>query len=235
MARRSPKKKLGGPAAPRAAKKPPPPVRSTGRAPGIASGRRLWIGGAVAVAVVIAVVAIARTHGSSSSRTPAAIPWSQLGALHSGAPPWDNGIAYLRDRLTPLGLSALGQEGSVLHIHQHLDLYVAGKKVTVPAGIGIDPSSFITEVHTHDTTGVIHVESPTQRSFVLGQFFGEWGVKLTAACVADHCGHLSWWVDGTKMTGNPAALVLKAHQEIAIAAGPPPLVVPKSYAFPAGE
>ncbi|MCW2976416.1 MAG: hypothetical protein JWM06_1697 [Actinomycetia bacterium] len=42
-------------------------------------------------------------------------------------------------------------------------------------------------------------------------------------------------MNGKPMTGNPAALHLKAHQEIAIAAGPPPLVVPKSYTFPAGE
>jgi hypothetical protein len=44
-----------------------------------------------------------------------------------------------------------------------------------------------------------------------------------------------WWVNGQQVTGDPARLVLRAHQEIAIAAGPPPLVVPKSYAFPAGE
>jgi len=37
----------------------------------------------------------------------------------------------LTDRLTPLGLSALGAEGTVLHIHQHLDLYVNGNKVTL--------------------------------------------------------------------------------------------------------
>jgi hypothetical protein len=26
-----------------------------------------------------------------------------------------------------------------MHLHQHLDLYVDGRKVPVPAGIGIDP------------------------------------------------------------------------------------------------
>src|SRR5947209_8228892 len=36
------------------------------------------------------------------------------------------------------GLPMLGQEGQVLHIHSHLDVFVDGKQVTVPAEIGID-------------------------------------------------------------------------------------------------
>ena len=123
----------------------------------------------------------------------------------------------------------------MLHIHQHLDLYVNGKHVTLPALVGINDNSYITEVHTHDRSGVIHVESPNQRTFKLGQLFGEWGVKLTANCVANYCGHLKWWVNGQQITGDPAELNLRAHQEIVIAQGPPPLVVPKSDKFPAGE
>jgi hypothetical protein len=182
------------------------------------------------------VVAFALTrNGSSASAAPRAIAWSQLGRLQTGPPPWNNGVGGLTDRLAPLGLNALGSEGTVLHIHQHLDLYVNGKHVTLPALIGIYDNSYLTEVHVHDSSGVIHVESPTNRTFTLGQLFGEWGVKLNASCVGSFCGHLKWWINGAPMTGDPAALNLKAHQEIVIAAGPPPLVVPKSYKFPAGE
>ena len=35
--------------------------------------------------------------------------------------------------------------------------------------------------------------------------------------------------------GDASKLKLRSHQEIVIAQGPPPLVVPKSYKFPAGE
>jgi hypothetical protein len=210
VARRSPKKKMGAPALPIAA-------------------------GAVALVAIGAVLALGLARTSSASSAPRAIPWSKLGALQTGAPPWNNGVGGLTDRLQRLGLSALGAEGTVLHIHQHLDLYVNARKVTLPALIGIDDNSYITEVHVHDTTGVIHVESPTRRTFTLGQLFGEWGVKLTASCVGTYCGHVKWWVNGRRRTGDPAALILKAHQEIAIAAGPPPLVVPKSYRFPFGE
>jgi hypothetical protein len=190
---------------------------------------------AVAFFVVAAVLALTLTRSSSAGSAPRAIPWSQLGALQTGPPPWNNGVGRLTGRLAPLGLHALGAEGTVLHIHQHLDLYVNGKRVTVPALIGIYDNSYITEVHVHDTTGVIHIESPTRRTFTLGQLFGEWGVKLTASCVGRYCGHVKWWVNGKRMTGDPAALGLKPHQEIAIAAGRPPLVVPRSYAFPQGE
>ena len=72
----------------------------------------------------------------------------------------------------------------MIHIHQHLDIYVNGKKVTVPALVGIDTAGqFLTQLHTHDTTGILHVESPTKRSFRLGEFFGEWGVRLTSTCL----------------------------------------------------
>jgi hypothetical protein len=194
--------------------------------------RRSGIGAAIVVAVVLALV-LAR--GGSASSAPRTIPWAQLGPLQNGPPPWNNGVGGLTHRLAPLGLHPLGAEGTVLHIHQHLDLYVNGKKVQLPALVGINDNTYITEVHTHDTTGVIHVESPTQRTFTLGQLFGEWGVKLTQSCVGRYCGHLTWWVNGVRRTGDPAGLTLKAHQEIVIAEGPAPRVVPKSYAFPQGE
>lgn len=126
-------------------------------------------------------------------------------------------------------------EGTVLHHHEHLDLYVNGQAVTVPAEVGIDQEAgFLTALHTHDVSGVIHVESPLERSFTLGQFFCEWGVKLNAACLGPYRGKLHWWVDGKPMQGNPALLPLRQHQEIVIAVGQPPTTVPSSYDFPVG-
>jgi hypothetical protein len=232
VARRSPKKKTGAPAAPRP--KAPPPVRSTESA-GPDRRRLLLFAGIGAAVIAAAVLAFVLASNGSSTSAPRTIPWAKLGQLQDGPPPWNNGVGGLTDRLNPLGLHALGAEGTVLHIHQHLDLYVNGKKVPLPALIGIYDNSYITEVHVHDTSGVIHVESPKKQMFVLGQLFGEWGVKLTGSCVGRYCGQLKWWVNGVRQTGDPAQLELKAHQEIVIAEGPPPLVVPKSYAFPAGE
>jgi hypothetical protein len=114
-------------------------------------------------------------------------------------------------------------------------VYVNGTHLTVPALIGINDNSYITEIHTHDPSGVLHVESAKNRLYTLGQFFGEWSVRLNARCIGRYCGGLQWWLDGKPQTGNPADLIVKSHQEIVIAAGKPPAHVPSSYAFPAGE
>jgi hypothetical protein len=163
------------------------------------------------------------------------IDWSSVPQLQTSAPPWPSESSLLSQRLRPSGLDALSMEGTVLHHHEHLDLFVTGHRVTVPADVGIDErAGFLTELHTHDPSGIIHVESPVQRSFTLGQFFCEWGVKLNANCLGRYRGELAWWVNGRRMHGNPASLPLRQHQEIVIAAGRPPRAVPASYDFPAG-
>jgi hypothetical protein len=161
---------------------------------------------------------------AASAAPPKTIPWSKLLGKQ------------LAGRLPALHLHPLGQEGQAEHIHAHLDVYVNGKKAQVPANVGIDfQQQFITELHTHDTTGVVHIESPVITTFSLGQFFGEWGIKLSSRCVAQYCGTVHWWVNGKAKTGDPAAHVLRAHEEIVVAAGKAPFVVPKTYAFPRGE
>jgi hypothetical protein len=173
---------------------------------------------------VFFLAAAAVFAGTAAAAPPRTIPWAKL----AGKP--------LAGRLAALHLHALGQEGQAEHIHAHLDLFVKGKRVPVPANIGIDfQQQFITELHTHDATGVVHIESPKVTTFSLGQLFGEWGVTLSSRCVGRYCGGVRWWVNGKEQHGNPAAHVLRAHEEIVVAEGAPPFVVPKAYAFPPGE
>jgi hypothetical protein len=146
----------------------------------------------------------------------------------------------LRTRLTAIGLPALPEEGSALHLHQHLDIFIRGRSVPVPEGIGIDAfERFIAPIHTHDDTGVIHVESPTRQPFTLGQFFDTWGVRLTSTCLGGYCAHdgtkLRVFVNGQAVTGDPRSVVLGPHQEIVIAYGrddelPRPIL--SRYSFP---
>ena len=220
----------------RAAQAPPPPVRGTGRVPAtgaswLSSRNRWWLGGGVAVVAVI-VLAITLTGGSAK---PVQVDFAQMSGLQPGPPPWNNGVGELQDRLGQVQLDPLAQEALAFHIHQHLDLYVNDRHVTVPALIGINDNSFVTEIHTHTPDGVLHVESAKNRPYTLGQFFGEWSVRLNANCLGRYCGDLHWWVNGTRQAGNPADLVVSAHQEIVIAAGKPPARTPASYNFPAGE
>lgn len=198
------------------------------------SGDRFWwfAGGAAALVAVIVLAVVLATGGSAK---PVYANFAQMPGLQTGAPPWNNGSGNLQDKLSFVHLDPLAQEALAFHIHQHLDVYVNGQHVTVPALIGIFGNSFITEMHTHTPDGVLHVESAKNRPYVLGQFFGEWGVRLNASCIGGYCGNLHWWLDGKPQTGNPADLIVHAHQEIVIAAGKPPAHIPASYNFPAGE
>jgi hypothetical protein len=209
-----------------------PQRRDQPKKPGAPRNWKLLGIGAAVVAIALGVgLGIAFSGGNSGgSSAPNTVNFAKLPDLHEGPPPWDNGSGFLEERLPFLNLDLLGAEGQVLHVHQHLDLYVNGKHVSVPAGIGITlDRTAITQVHTHDTSGVIHVESPTRRSFTLGEFFGEWGVWVSANRVGDEHGKVNWWLNGKKQTGNPANLDLKAHQVIVIAIGKRPPTIRKTY------
>jgi hypothetical protein len=41
--------------------------------------------------------------------------------------------------------------------------------------------------HTHDVTGILHTESPTDVDNTIGQFFTEWAVTLDLDCIGDYC------------------------------------------------
>lgn len=150
------------------------------------------------------------------------------------------------------GLVPLPEETIEYHVHDQLYVFVNGQAVTVPAGIGInaqDPgvASFptgsgvsigliapcehacISPLHTHDATGLIHIEAPKREPFNLGQFFTEWGVRLNAACIADYCRPaipIRVYVNGAPYMGNPAHLPLVGAQKITIVIGTPPAHIP---------
>jgi hypothetical protein len=203
--------------------------------------RTFLISGAFAVSGIIAVVAVILafhfTGGSSnaSGSAPKTPNTADLIGVQTGPAPWNAGLDHLGDRLKPLGLSQLGAEGTKVHIHQHLDIFVNGKHITVPQSIGIFDGQYLTELHTHDTSGVMHVESPTTREFTLGDFFGVWGVRLTDKCIGGYCKPQTPWrlyVNGLNEPGNPADLVLKKHQELAIVIGTKrPKQIPSTYNF----
>lgn len=163
------------------------------------------------------------------------------GALKT-PPPWPANTARLQQRLRAIGLDPLSEEGQVLHIHQHLDIFVDGKPVTVPGDLGIG-QGFISDLHTHASypPGIIHVESPQEARFSLGQLFAVWGVPLSATCIGSLCENgarqLRAWVDGKPVSADPTRIVLAEHQQITIAYGTPaqePEPVPASYDWPEG-
>jgi len=133
-------------------------------------------------------------------------------------------------------------DGVVLHSHQHLDIYIDGQPVLVPTNIGIDAATgTLSALHTHDATGIIHVESPVQRDFTLGELFDVWAVRLTATCIGGECAgsgrSLTVFVNAQPVSGDPRSIPLLAHDEIVLALGTQaelPNPMPASYPFPGG-
>ena len=60
-----------------------------------------------------------------------------------------------------------------MHIHPHLSIIYNNFSLTVPAQIGIE-NTCLYGLHTHDTSGTIHVESPIVANYTLGEFFDIW-------------------------------------------------------------
>ncbi len=213
---------------------------------------------AIAAAVVVMGTGLAACGSDSSAADSksgsAATDRPQAGALPTAvpqhprttaqgrttAPPWA-APADASARVAAAGLPMLGAEGQVLHIHAHLDILADGKPVVVSALIGIDESAAsISPLHTHDTSGVIHIESPVKATFTLGQFMTEWNVQLSAQQIgglkAGGGKELRAYVNGKQTKGDPAAIVLHAHDEIALVYGPAgqSVKVPSSYAWTNG-
>ena len=178
---------------------------------------------------------------------PATLPAEPVD-LSTAPPPWLPPAVINQGKQTTAYVAAAGlpyaEEMLSVHYHAHLDITAEGKAVPVPPYIGYvvscDKPIGLAPLHTHQQDGIIHIENSVPATFVLGQFFIEWGVKLSADCVGGLCAgngkELAFFVDGKRFSGDPATIVLKKHEEIAIEYGdsgklPTP---PSSYAFPSG-
>ncbi|NUS10727.1 MAG: hypothetical protein HOY69_04860 [Streptomyces sp.] len=213
---------------------------------------------AIGVAVLAGAVTLAACGGSDSKKDPSADASSAsstsaptaAGTASSAGGTDDKAAASpvvwpapsdASARAKAAGLPMLGAEGQVLHIHSHLDVFVDGKAVTVPAEIGIDiPKQQISPLHTHDTSGVVHIESPVKADFTLGQFMTEWNVPIGKDTLgtfkAGGGKELHVYVNGKEQTGDPASIKLGAHEEIAVVYGAPTdkVQVPSTYTWAEG-
>lgn len=191
--------------------------------------------GALILVVLLGILAQPKT------KTPPENPLI-LSSIATTTAPWPIELTHLKDRLSADALPALAAEGTTLHIHQHLDIFINGKTISIPAGIGINEGAhFISPIHAHDTTGIIHVESPYKTTFTLGEFFDIWGVRFTSTCLGGYCvdeqHSLRVYSNGELYQGDPRLIPLSSHQEIVIVYGTltqVPSPIPSSFAFPAG-
>jgi hypothetical protein len=130
-------------------------------------------------------------------------------------------------------------------VDAHLEVFARGRVVIVPPGVGValprrragaavrgGRCSY--PVRTTDPTGVIRFRPG--RGLRLGDVFAVWGQPLTRTRL---CGFRSpagvrLYVDGRRVAGPPAALVLRRHAEIVVEIGRfvPPHA---SYVFAGGR
>ncbi|MGB7638580.1 MAG: hypothetical protein WCF03_07810 [Nitrososphaeraceae archaeon] len=150
--------------------------------------------------------------------------------------------------LSGAGVSALAIDGIqcnnveqlVSHIHAHLDIFINGQPYTIPSQIGITDKCFYW-LHTHDESGIIHIESPVAKDYTIGQFFDIWNKKFSNTQILDNIVNgkntLNVYVNGNKVNAgvNYRDIKLKAHDEIAVVYGKPPSTIPSKYNFPQAE
>jgi hypothetical protein len=186
------------------------------------------------------------SSSSSSSTTTSTSTASSGSTTTSSGPIGYAGIPIEQGpELAPAGTTAQGQtidgiqcgatEQLVYHIHAHLAVYVNGHLRAIPAGVGIAGAivqdtqygpvvgngSCFYWLHTHTTDGVLHVESPTQRIYTLGNFFDIWRQPLSANQVGPAKGKITAVVDGKPWTKDPRSIPLQAHSVIQLDVGTP--------------
>jgi hypothetical protein len=145
------------------------------------------------------------------------------------------------------GIECSAHEGSLFHIHAHLAVFVDGTAAIIPAGIGIAPprdvqkTSTVTYVaggrcfywvHSHTADGIVHIESPVQRSFTLGDYFDIWQQPLSATAVGPAKGTVTAYVDGGVFSGDPRSIAVTAHSVIQLDVGT--VVPPQPFTFTGG-
>lgn len=91
-----------------------------------------------------------------------------------------------------------------MHIHPRLTIIADGNQRTIPGNIGIQGGIYadhsldqwldtregeegtLAPIHTHDSSGIIHVEARVTRGFTLGEFFSIWGQPCSSDRVLDY-------------------------------------------------
>jgi hypothetical protein len=187
--------------------------------------------GVLVAALVGGLVALfaSQNHKDNVQAAAAASSSSQVGESNLLGPVWSGLKGQTID-----GVSSNQMEQLAYHIHAHLAIYINGKQMTVPYGVGIEQpwttepdggSEFVDSgaafyyLHTHDDTGVIHIESPTTKQYKLGQFFAEWNQPLSTTQIGKYTGSVITYVNGTKYSGDPSNITLTEHEVIQIDLG----------------
>jgi len=115
------------------------------------------------------------------------------------------------------------------HIHTHLSIVLNGQLLQIPNALGQVPATTTTagcfyQIHNHDASGRLHIESPVPVNYTLGNFFHIWGQPLSTTNVGGITGQpiVFYITDNgttTRYDGDPNAIGLTSHRLITIQIG----------------
>jgi hypothetical protein len=216
----------------------------------------LLIGAVIAVAALIIIVVVATGGGSSSvttgSKQPAVNYTTATGVKVYGGLGPENVPLQVG---TPLAAANTGLTGAPIdgvqcntteqltyHHHAHLVIFINGKTRPVPLGVGMVPPAIVEQtangdwatgsqtclywLHVHAQDGIVHIESPSPKNFLLGQFFGVWHQALSSTQIGPYSGHVTATVNGQPWAGDPSEIPLTEHAQIVLNLGGPAVTPP---------
>lgn len=223
-----------------------------------------WLG---ALACPLALAACGGGGGGSTLPTPTAtsvpvaqpLPASTLPpevVTNAGAVNGATGVFTPTTGDTPSGGSGAPVDGitcdtvmhNAYHVHAYLGMIVNGSWLAPPTAVGmidpqapvngfVDAASCFYWIHTHDSSGYVHLESPNaapieSSQFTLGEVMSVWGQTLSATQFGPFSGVVRVFTaqapsgslvakNYTEYTGDFDALPLYSHEAVWIEVNPP--------------
>jgi hypothetical protein len=139
--------------------------------------------------------------------------------VRATAPRWLPEYTHLAERIKKLKLPPVGKEK--VHHHALIHIYNDGLLIPVAPNIGIHKPAY-SSIHTHDQTGVIHMESDVPHDFTIGDFFYIWGVRFGKASLGNLVNkgdkQVRVYVNG-KLVPDPVHYVMKDQDNIVVGYG----------------
>jgi hypothetical protein len=201
--------------------------RARRRAQRVAPRRARWpvalLGGAAVAAAVVAFAVSTSPSPRWASTRPLPATTDATAGLQNTPAPWPAEYTFLAQRLAGLALPA--QSDSGYHIHAFLSVFINNRQITIPTNLGIDPNlRFLSPIHTHDSTGIIHIEASRPFSFTLGQLFTIWGVRFSDSQIGAYrdagARRLAVFANGRPVR-DPVHYVVRRHDSIVVGYGTP--------------
>ena len=124
------------------------------------------------------------------------------------------------------GIPCVATEELTYHVHAHLSIVDGGQQSTPPGNTGISLLHLcLYWLHTHDSSGMIHIEAPHRIAPTLGNFFDIWGEPLSRQRVSHFAVNpgqtMRVYVGKQMYRGDPRAIKLLAHSIVTVEIGPP--------------